>query len=312
MAGSLISNNSEYLIQSLVANKIGIENYYQSFSRDQEREADYYSIETLNKLNISSKPLVNFLNFLEKKSIQKGLTDEYYKFSSHPIYKERYEIIDSNKNINNLYLSDSETSQKFNYIKAKFFGFTESNINILKEYLDGDYLLYSKSIIFSKKGKLKDSMKILNKLIEEKKNYIFILETKADILYSNGFNKQALLFYEKISKINLSNHYINKRIFNIKFTIFNIDNENLNKALFDNYSFLLKIFSKDRDLKLKFQLLAEKNNYINWVNYFLYEQISYNKNNDLKDIANNMIKIREKTNDKILINLINNRIKEIN
>ena len=66
IAGSLISNNSEYLMQSIITNKVGIQNYYKAFSRDQEREADYYAIETLNKLKLSADPLVEFLVFLEK------------------------------------------------------------------------------------------------------------------------------------------------------------------------------------------------------------------------------------------------------
>ena len=96
IAGSLVSNRSDILINSMITNKFGIQSYMQSFSRDQEREADYYAIETLNKLQLSTKPLVKFLNLLEKKSIQKGMEVEFYKFSSHPIYQERYSIINNN------------------------------------------------------------------------------------------------------------------------------------------------------------------------------------------------------------------------
>ena len=67
IAGSLITNNNDYLIQSLVTNQMGIHNYYQSFSRDQEREADFFAIITLDKLQLSHAPLIKFLNFLEKK-----------------------------------------------------------------------------------------------------------------------------------------------------------------------------------------------------------------------------------------------------
>ena len=90
IAGSLISNNSDYLMQSIITNQVGIKNYFQSFSRDQEREADFYAINTLNKLNLSTKPLIKFLNLLEKKAKKIGINEDYYKFSTHPIYKERY------------------------------------------------------------------------------------------------------------------------------------------------------------------------------------------------------------------------------
>ncbi len=93
LAGSLISNNSEYIFQSLIGNKLSIQNYFQSFSREQEREADFYAIGTLAKLKLSSVPLQNLLNRLEKDATKQGMKDEFYKFSSHPVYKERYEII---------------------------------------------------------------------------------------------------------------------------------------------------------------------------------------------------------------------------
>ena len=186
VAGSLISNNSEYLIKSLVTKKVGIQNYYQSFSRDQEREADFYAIETLNKLNLSSEPLKQFLEYLEIKSIQAGVTKDYSKFSSHPIYKERYSIIDHNKNIND-HNYDQDLNKRYQYIRAKLFGFTEKNEKILSQYLDNQFLIYAKSINLSTKGKFRESIKLLNNLIKEEKNNYFLLETKADIIYSKGF-----------------------------------------------------------------------------------------------------------------------------
>ena len=73
IAGSLIANNSEYLMQSIITNKVGISNYYKSFSRDQEREADYYAVETLNKLRLSADPLIEFLSFLENNQYKKDM-----------------------------------------------------------------------------------------------------------------------------------------------------------------------------------------------------------------------------------------------
>ena len=32
----------------MIGNQVGIKNYYQSFSREQEKEADFYAVETLN------------------------------------------------------------------------------------------------------------------------------------------------------------------------------------------------------------------------------------------------------------------------
>lgn len=305
IAGSLITNNSEYLIQTLITNKVGIQNYYQSFSREQEREADYYAIETLNKLKLSTTPLVNFLNLLEQKSIQKGFSDEHYKFSSHPIYKERFDIININKldNKNNF---NEELNQRFNYLKAKLFGFTENNINKNSKYLKDEYLLYSNSIIFSKQGKLKKSLELLNELINEKYNYTFFFETKADILYSNGFSSEALLFYEKSIQKNPSNHYVNKRIFDIKFSLINKKKKVSAKKLFNEFSFLIEKFSTYSDLKNKFLILAIECNLLDWIKYFSIEEKFNNNKMNKKDFLKAMNEIKKNTPDLNLINLINN------
>ena len=96
IAGTIVSNNPE-IIQALVVNKIGINDFYINFSKDQEREADYYAINTLNKLNLPPHSLIKLLNMLEEESFKKGMTEEYHKFSTHPIFKERYEIINEKK-----------------------------------------------------------------------------------------------------------------------------------------------------------------------------------------------------------------------
>ena len=311
IAGSLISNNSEYLMQSLITNQLGIESYYQSFSRDQEREADYYAVETLNKLNLSTTPLLKLLNFLEKKSIQKGISIEYQKFSSHPLYQERYRIIQTkkSKNINNFY---KKTNDKFNFIRAKVFGFTEKNVNSFKEFLNDDFALYAESIILSKQGKLKESIKLLNRIIDKNQNNIFLLETKADILYSNGFLNEAILFYDKSIESNPGNHYVTKRIFDIYFSSKKNKDQNLSIKLFNKFSFLLQIFQNDLDLNNKLKTLANNSELIEWINYFSIEEKFYNNNLEVNNYIDTMNKLKNKTSDINLIKLINKKINIIN
>ena len=304
IAGSLISNNSEYLVQSLISSELGIHSYYQSFSRDQERESDYYAVETLNKLKLSTTPLLKLLIFLEKKSIQKGISSEYHKFSSHPIYEERYRIIKNkkSKNINNF---DKTINEKFNFVKAKVFGFTENHFYSFKEILKSDFALYAKSIILSKQGKLKESMKLLNRIIDKNQNNKFLLETKADILYSNGYLNEAILFYDKSNK---SNHYVAKRIFDINFSLKNNKDQNFSLKLFNEFSFLLPIFQNDLDLKNKLRALANNSELIEWINYFSMEEKFYNNDLEAKNFTDAMQKLKNDTSDIILIKLINKKI----
>ena len=84
IASSIITKNPDILIQTSVTNQLSIQNYYSSFSKDQEKEADLFAIDRLNLLEISSKDLREFLEFLERKSFQKGISQESFKFSTHP------------------------------------------------------------------------------------------------------------------------------------------------------------------------------------------------------------------------------------
>jgi len=314
IAGSLIANNNDYLIQSLVTNQMGIHNYYQSFSRDQEREADYYAIYTLDKLKLSNVPLIRFLNLLEKKSKQKGITDEYHKFLSHPIYAERYKIIDQITKKEEI-LFDTKINNKFNFIKAKLFGFTSLEFNQIEEYLDGDYLNYAQSIIFSRKGELKKSLKLINRLLEKKQNYEYLLETKADILYSHGYSEESLKFYKKIIKSYPNNHYVNKRIFDIKFTAESFQNSVYSENIFNNFSFLINIFYNDKELISKFKQIAKKNKKSDWISFFSIYQIIYNDidiNYNTEEITNKLLILLKNANDPLLKMIIQKEIKKIN
>ena len=130
-------------------------------TQDQEKEADLYAVETLNKLNLPTDSIKKFLLILESKSQFNLLDDELKKFSTHPLFKERYEIIE-NKKIKNSNNFDQNLQNEFNFIKAKFMaysGYDHSN------ELDGDEKIYYEAIQSSLSGNLSNSLKKLNILI---------------------------------------------------------------------------------------------------------------------------------------------------
>lgn len=311
IAGSLISNNSSYLFESLITKNVGIQNFFFAFSKDQEREADYYAIKTLDKLKLNQYPLIQLLNLLEEKSIQRGNTEEFQKFSTHPIYKERYDIIDNAKKYEK-YNFNTNLNNKHSFIKAKIFGFTERNPDILNDYLEKDFLIYAKAIILARKGNLKKSIKLLNTLINKFPNNNFLLEVKADILYSNGYLEQALLFYRKIVKTNPFNNYIHKRIFEIEFSSTEINDINQSKELFNKFSFILKIFYNNINLNIKFKKLANIANFNDWITYFYLNDQLYHKELDSKKFKDNINELKKNTSNKNLIFLINKKIIDLN
>ena len=308
IAASIIANNSDFLAQSMITNQMGIQNYYSAFSREQEREADIFAAQTLNKLHISPKPLKKFLKILENESFQKGLTEEDYKFSSHPVYKERFDILE-NESIDQKYKFDQKSSDRFFFIKAKLFGFTENDGNELNKYLKNDYYEYANSIILARKGELKKSLIILNNLINKYPKNIFLMETKADLLIPYGYTEEAMRFYQKVYNKDKNNHHVKKVIFEIEFENIDKKHNNFPQEFFYDYSDLLMVFQNNTMLhnKLrKISLLLGKDGWVNFIDTNIYINDISNEE-ALKKLNNILITSK----DKKLIDFTKKKIKLI-
>ncbi len=278
IAASLLSQNSDFLVQSMITNQMGIQNYYSAFSKEQEREADIFAAQTLNNLHLSSEPLKKFLEILKKESFQKGLTEEDYQFSTHPVYEERFNILE-NISKNNKYKSDKNSSDRFFFIKAKLFGFTENDNSELIKYLKDDYYDYANSIILARKGKLKESLMILNKLIHKYPKEIFLMETKADLLIPHGYAEEAMRFYQKVYDKDNNNYHIKKIMFEIEYEKIDKKNNSFTQEFFYDYCDLIIIFQNNIMLYNKFRkiaLLLEKNEWVNFIDTNIF----------FKDISN--------------------------
>ena len=279
IAGSMISGNPE-LLQSIAISEASMSNLYLSFSKEQEIEADYYALETLNKMELNPKSIIELLEIIESKALEKGLTEEKQRYSTHPYFRDRIDFVNYlNKNNNNF---DLEEEKKFKFIKAKFIGY-RSNLNKINQ-LSFPYGDYSKAIYEAKKGNLNNSLKKLNKLIKKYKNNYFLIETKADILYSYGYTKESIEFYKLVLKKYPANFYAQIRIFgNIKFE--NLS-ENESNKLFDINFNLLERYYNNKNILLMYYKLSNKSSKKEWVE-FLYFWM--NKNiNDIENIKKNL------------------------
>ena len=295
IAASILANNSDFLVQSMITNQMGIQNYYSAFSREQEREADIFAAQTLNKLYITPEPLKKFLKTLEKESYQKGITEEDYKFSSHPVYKERFDILE-NESIEQKHKFNKKYSDQFFFIKAKLFGFTENDSSQLNKYLKDDYYNYANSIILARKGRLKESLIILNNLIYKYPNKIFLMETKADLLIPYGYTQEALRFYQKIYDKNIDNYHIKKIMFEIKYENNATKLNNSTQKFFYDYCDLLMIFQNNSMLYNKYRKIAFLLNKNDWIDFFDSNIFTNNitKEEALKKLNNILITSKDK------------------
>ncbi len=291
VVGSMIIQEPS-ILNAIVINQTAVNNLFINFSQEQEIEADFYAIETINKLKLPTDPLKEFLLILENKTGANLIDEELKKFSTHPIFKKRYEIIDNNtddqfSNINKNYERD------FNFIQAKFMAYTGSG-EITK--LKNDQKIYYDSIQFSKSGNLIESLKKINFLISKNKNDYFFMETKADILLSYGYNKEAIKFYRKVLQTQPDNIYAKYNIF-INFTL-NSNNYNFNKRLFSNNLNLLEFFPNNKNILINYYDLAKLLKYDEWIIFF--EIILFNNKDSIQRLNQLNIKTKDYNLKKII------------
>ena len=301
IAGSMISNNPE-MLKGLAISSAGISNVNINFSKDQEREADYYSLETLKKLNIYSDSIIKLLNTIEERSIEKGLTKEMIKISTHPYFEERIDIINFiNQHKKSNY--DSNKNIEFKYIRSKYLGYN-GRLEIINK-LENPFKAYALSILKAKNGDLKGSLKELNRLISLNERNIYFLETKGDILYSYGYTNESLKFYKQVVKKLPENLYAQIRIFE-NMEINELSKDNKNELFYENLNLLEKFYNNQKILStyLNLSMDSKKEDWINFLNFWI------NKKND-KEIIKIKLKEFKQTNDKDLISLINIILKNI-
>ncbi len=296
IAGSMISGNPE-LLQGVALSAASSSNTFINFSKEQETEADIYSLNTLKKLNIQSDSIVNLLKIIEKNALKKGLTKEKQRTSTHPYFEDRIDLIKYiNQNKENKF--DIEDENKFKFIQAKFLGYNSNatEINKLKE----PYKTYANSILDAKNGNLYESLIKLNLLIKNDKNNIYFIETKADILFSYGYTKESIYFYEIVLKKLPNNLYAQIRKFS-NYDYLNLTTENKNKLFSDNFNLIMNFYN-NKNIILTYLKLAKQTRKEDWIN-FLEFWIKSEKNNN--DNIKKDLEIFIKTKDKDLVKLIN-------
>ena len=292
IAGSMIIQQPE-LLNTIIVNQTATNNLYLNFSQIQEKEADIYAVDTLNNLNLSSNSIKEFLVILEDKTNFELIDDELKKFSTHPLFQERYDIIDSKKiiNIDNF---NQKYQNEFRFIQAKFMAYTN---NGMPSILNKDEKYYYDAIKHSINGELYIGLKKLNSLILKYNENSFLYETKADILLSYGYNKEALKFYQKVVSKYPENNYARLNIF-----IHSENFEKNKKKLFLDYQNLIKSFPNNKALISKYLnlsiILEEKD----WTQFF--EILLFEKENQLIALQE-LLKVTTDTNLKKLIKMYN-------
>ena len=295
IAGSTLTQNTQ-LLQGTALTSATLSNQYIVFSKEQEMEADLYSLKTLNLLNTNSNSIQTLLETIEQKLLDKGFSKDMQRISTHPYFEDRISLVNNfNNNKENNF--DKNYNERFNFIRAKFIGYSD-NVDILKK-LNEPFKTYAESIKVSRNGNLKMSLKNLNEIIKENNNS-FLLETKADILLSHGYTDQAIKFYKKNLEKYPLNYYAQIRIFE------NTETKNLSIAdteiVFQNNKDLLYKYFNNKNILFKYIELSKKLNKKEWLEFFNF---ILSINNIEKDVFETQIENFKKTKNHDLLKLVN-------
>ncbi|OFW80013.1 MAG: hypothetical protein A2887_00110 [Alphaproteobacteria bacterium RIFCSPLOWO2_01_FULL_40_26] len=177
---------------------------YMKFTRTQEEAADAHAIEYLDKMRYPADGLIKLLEFFEMQMVgYKDQLDEY--LLSHPISRKRIELIKTRTAHKNF--SDKKTNQKLqpimNRVLAKLAGFIDQPDETLKKYKNhhDENANYTKSIALFKKGKISESLELLDPIIEKNPRDGFLHELKGQILFESGKIQDSILAYNQALKL---------------------------------------------------------------------------------------------------------------
>ena len=153
---------------------------------------------------------------------------------------------------------------------------------------------------------LKESLILLNQLINKHPENIFLLETKADLLLSHAYLNEAIEFYAKVLNEKNTNNYVKKRIFEIKYEQSKVEKNIEINNLLNNYIDLLMVFQKDVLLHKKFKKISQRKNNKEWENFI--DASLYMINNEYKKSLNLFEKILLESNSEKLKKLATKKI----
>ena len=111
------------------------------------------------------------------------------------------------------------------------------------------------------------------------------METKADILLSYGYNKEAIKFYKNVLQAQPNNNYVKYNIF-VNFEL-NPNDYIFNKEFFLNNLNLLKFFLNNKNILIQYYNLSKLLKYNEWILFF--ETLLF-QNKDTKQILNQLNK----------------------
>ncbi|TPD62968.1 hypothetical protein FIV46_02490 [Emcibacter nanhaiensis] len=224
---------------------------YLKYSRTQESAADQAGLTILEKTHQSGEGLISFLDYLGDQELLSSYQQDPYA-RTHPVSIERISKLRQRVTSSPWYKAppDPVMEYKFKRMQAKLFGYLKPGMTTLNKYPQSDqsvYARYARAFAYHKLHQVPEALREINSLIEELPKDPYFYETKGQILFENGFVREAGDAYRQAVKYLPSNPLIR-----VSFAqaLLNTEDDALVDEALDS---------------LKYALAKDPNNYFAWL-----------------------------------------------
>lgn len=204
IAGSLITGRPDVGIAVVLGTTSAAENSLYNYRQSEENSADQIAVDLLDKLQVSSKGLLEFMKIIQNNSIMSGMTTPTYR-RTHPLTSDRIKFLENHVRnspfSNNMF--DRALNKRYLMAKAKLFAFIEDAEKTFSQYPTddtSDEAHYARAIAFHKKYDIENTQKEIDALLEKHPNNPYFLELKGQTLFERGKMKEAITPYKKAAK----------------------------------------------------------------------------------------------------------------
>lgn len=194
VASAALGGTSTYLQQSML-----------SYSRTQESSADQAAKKYLDALGWSCKPLITFLESLSHQEFLAVERQDPY-MRTHPLTRERIEILRTHAQKSPCTTKNPPEKFVKSYarIRTKITAYTQRPSTTLRKFdpsKNDVESLYACAIAYARMSDFKNSIPLIDKLVKKFPNDPYFWQFRGDVFFESGNINQALVSYEKASKL---------------------------------------------------------------------------------------------------------------
>lgn len=196
---------------------------YLSYTRTQESAADQAALKYLDKIKISAKGFLEFMELLGDQELQAPERQDPY-VRTHPLTRNRVAAIAYH--VANSPYSDNTVSSEFDIgfrrLRAKLYGFLNPIGHTLRVYKESDNSLesrYARAVGYYRVPNLKKAVPLIDGLIAEYPKDPYFRELKGQMLFENGKPEAALVSYQNAVTLLPDNSLIRRELARVQLAL---------------------------------------------------------------------------------------------